>query len=89
MSAFDLSTRRTCWHVAQAGPVFARGLAVLSDLNRYGSAPALALARETGAPRAGFRNRGSRAWGANEVRLLAVRCQDTPGAGNGDPWHDP
>ena len=31
---------------------FARGLAVLSALNRYGSATALTLARETGVPRA-------------------------------------
>jgi IclR family transcriptional regulator, mhp operon transcriptional activator len=31
---------------------FARGLAILSALNRYGSATALTLARETGVPRA-------------------------------------
>ena len=31
---------------------FARGLAVLSALNRHGSATALTLARETGVPRA-------------------------------------
>src|SRR6516165_11917417 len=44
-----------CGHIVmQPKPIrsFARGLAVLSALNRHGSATALTLARETGVPRA-------------------------------------
>ena len=43
---------RTDRHAPKPIRSFARGLAVLSALNRHGGATALILARETGVPRA-------------------------------------
>ena len=62
---------RTHWHVAQAGPVFARGLAVLSDLNRYGSAPVSRW-------RAGPARRGLDFGIAGPAREELTRCASWP-----------